>query len=71
MIELPGGGEVVGVGDSLTMATSVEKYSHSRASGGSRVPADILHRASGKTEKKEKAGRSETKETHKSIKTNK
>lgn len=44
MIELPGGGEVVGVGDSLAMATGVEKYSHSRASGWSCVPVDILQR---------------------------
>ena len=36
MIELPGGDEVVGVGDSLTMATDVEKYSLR-----SCVPVDI------------------------------
>lgn len=34
MIELPGGGEVVGGGgDSLAMATDVEKYSHSCVNG--------------------------------------
>lgn len=44
MIELPGEGEVVGVGDSLTMATDVEKYSHSCASGWSCTPVDILQR---------------------------
>ncbi|KAI3356331.1 hypothetical protein L3Q82_017557 [Scortum barcoo] len=44
VIQLPGGGEVVGVGDSPTMATSVEKYSHSCANGSSCVPVDILQR---------------------------
>lgn len=44
MIELPGGGEVVRVGESLTMATDVEKYSHSCAMGWSCVPVDTLQR---------------------------
>lgn len=53
------------VGDSLTMATDVEKYSHGCAGGSCCVPMDILQHFL--TKKMQGAAR---RKTHQSIKRN-